>query len=370
MRKRLWPILLGPPMLLAAATIAVSRPPDNTAAGIAEPLRSVSACALADAIAGTGGGRPGSWWKAVERLDANGTLIGRSLFVGRGATTSATEELPVESSVSGPTDGLIVVVADDGRQSTIRLVSAAAGCGVVIAHTASVVRTAIVDRRNGSVLAHLVDRASRADLGTSRFSLGRDGVEHTELVAPALGQLAKHIGVVWGTDLRLDQGGGRLAVQSCTDLGCLSRIVDLAHPQATPIVLRDPQQGPMLGFAGSDLVTWAACPGKPCGIVSWNPSTGTKTTLVAGASAGALTADGRRLVALADTPNGPAAVAVEPLTGRSRSLRGLLTQERPFGLGAASSRGLEVADDEVAIGSDTTDLRPFRPDTATLETQP
>src|SRR4029077_10764940 len=126
---------------------------------------------------------------------------------------------------------------------------------------------------------------------------GADGWSSTLVAEPLTGALASEVGQVFGTGLAVDAQGQLLAVQSCTDLACLTRIFDLAHPGGAPVILRGAKQGPLLGFAGHDLVTWAACVGNPCAIFAWDLRTQQPRQLVAGADAAALTRDGRRLVA-------------------------------------------------------------------------
>jgi hypothetical protein len=362
MSKRLWPIFLGPPLILAAAVVAMGRHGPTAEAANPAAVHSLGTCTSAAQVAIAGNTRAGSWWKTVERLDGRGMLIGRTLFVGHGSVAVARAQLPAESSVSGPIHGIVVVVADDGTRSEVRLVSVTAGCEIVVHDSAAVARTAILDPNDGSVLAHLVDRASRADLGTWRLMSGSDPT----LVAPPLGTLARAVGTVWGTDLELDAGGTHLAVQSCADLGCLTRIFDLALPGAPPQVVSGQSEGPLLGFAGPDLATWAACPGYPCSVLAWG-ATNQSRILVELAAAAAMTADGRRVVVLAVDKKGSQAIELDPLTGRSAPLAPLPAGRRPLGGGASATVGLEVANDEIAIGSAGADPQPFRPDSAALE---
>lgn len=363
MSKRLWPIFLGPPLILAAAVVAMGRPGPAAEAANPAAVRALGTCASAAQVAVTGNAKAGSWWKTVERLDGRGVLLGRTLFVGHGSVAVARAQLPAESSVSGPVHGIVVVVADDGTRSEVQLVSAATGCGIVVRDMAAVARTAILDPHDGSVLAHLVDRASRADLGTWRLTTGADPI----LVAPPLGTLAGAVGTVWGTDLQLDAGSTHLAVQSCADLGCLTRIFDLTLPSTPPQVLSGETEGPLLGFAGSDLVTWAACPGYPCSVLAWDASTSHSRVLVELASAAAMTRDGRRVVVLLTDAKGSRALELDPVTGRSAPLRPLPAGRRPLSGGASASVGLEVADDEIVIGSAGADPQSFRPDSAAIE---
>jgi len=352
----------------------VPRPEPVAEAARPIAVHAISSCASADAVTVGADTRPGSWWKSAERLDAAGALLGRRLSIGAAAITAGGLDLPAESSVSGPVGGLIVVPADDGSRSTVRVLSAAAGCGIVIHETDAVVRTAILDRHDHSVVAHLVDRATRADLGTWRLAIApAPAAAEVRLVAPPLGALAPTVGTVWGTGLLLDAQGTHLAVQSCADLGCLTRVFDLRHSAAAPLVIQGAAEGPMLGFAGGTLVTWAACPGYPCAILAWDPGTSRSRTLLSAASAAAMTADGRRLVAVQSDAAGSQTIELDPSSGRLSHLRGLAAGLRPIANGANATSGLEVAANEVAIGTPSaagSDAQALNPDAAALEVLP
>lgn len=369
MLKRRWPVLLGPPLIVIAALLAFGRTDVAVIAGRLIAVPQLTACADRDAVA-TGRRAPGTWWKTTDELDATGALVGREVFVGSGPKASARMALPVESSVSGPIDGIVVVTADDGMRSRVSLVSVAARCSVVIDERDDVVRSALLDPKGGTVLAHVVARGTRADLGTFRISLTGQGGPEASLVAPPLGTLSGEVGTVWGTVLRLAPDGTLLAVQSCAEVGCLTRVFDLASPGAAPRLVRGLDQGPLLGFAGHDLVTWGACVGYPCPILAWNVDTGQPRSLTPAATAAALTADGRRLVALADDASGLRAIAVDTATGRSTALRGIAPGTRPIGDGPAAALGLEVAADEVALASPGGDPLALRPDSAAEEALP
>jgi hypothetical protein len=368
MSKRRWPVLLGPPLILVAAFLVVGRQQPSVEAARPVALKAIGTCGIAFPAGGAAAAH-GAWWKTLERLDSAGTLIGRRAVIGAGSAETGGLDLPPESSVSGPVDGLIVLVADDGSRSTVRVISAAGGCGLVVHETGSVVRTAILDRHDGSVLAHLVDRGTRADLGTWRLAIQPAGASEARLVAPALDASAG-VGTVWATVLRLDATGSHLAVQSCADLGCLTRVVDLRPTAGGAHVIRGLDEGPLLGFAGSGLVTWAACPGYPCSLLAWDLATGHSRVLLAGANAAALTANGRRLVAAVTDAGGSHLVEIDPATGRSSRLHGLAPGLAPLAAGPAGTIGLEVAADEVVVASGGADPQPLNPDAAAEEVLP
>jgi hypothetical protein len=370
MLKRRWPVLLGPPLILLAVAALALRGETNVKAARTVTIPRFAACTSA-AEAKVGTAHPGTWWRTTDRLDSAGSIIARRLYVGRGASAKARADLPVESSVSGPIDGLVVVASDDGSHSLVRLVSVAGLCEVVVDERSDVVRGAILDPHDGAVFAHVVGRETRADLGTFRISQTSGGASEARVVAPPLAaDLAAAVGMVYGTGLRLDPAGTHLAVQSCTDLGCLTRVFDLADPRVAPLVVRGGNQGPLLGFAGTDLVTWAACDGYPCPLLAWDVATSDSRQLAPNGTAAALTADGRRLVALLGTAGGTRLVEVDTASGRSTFLRGLPAGQRPLGGGASSVIGLEVADDEVAMANPGGDAIALRPDSVAEEALP
>jgi hypothetical protein len=369
MRKRRWWVLAGPPLLLAAVAGFALLGRGEAVASRSGTLPRFTACSSA-APAKAQARQPGTWWKTSDVLDASGALARRLLFVGKGQAASGRIDLGVESAVSGPVDGLVVLASDDGSHSQVRLVSVAGRCEVVIDDRADVVRTAILDSR-GSVFVHVVARDTRDDLGTFRISPTADGHWQSEVVAPPLaGALANEVGLVYGTGLKLDRDSRHLAVQSCTDLACLTRIFDLGNAAVPPVILRGLDHGPMLGFAGSDLVTWGACVGYPCPVFAWNTATGVHRQLSEDATSVAITANGRRLVIVEGGPAGSRTFEVDAATGRSTPLRGLQAGLRAFSDGPGATAGLEVAADEVAMGLAGGDPLALRPDDAAVEALP
>jgi hypothetical protein len=369
MQQRRWLSLVGLPLgfvLVAMAVIGLAQP--AVRAGGSLSLSRVTACAAGHGAGGPS--RPGTWWKTIDSVDASGALVNRQLFLGEGTAAAANAQLPVESSVSGPIDGLVVVTSDDGRHSTIVLVDVASRCSLTIDDRADVVRNAIIDPHDGAVFAHVVARDTRADLGTFRIARTGSAWSATLAAGPLTGALATEVGQVFGTGLAVDAGSRHLAVQSCTDLACLTRVFDLSKPGATPAIVRGQDQGPLLGFAGKDPIAWAACLGNPCAIDAWDVATGHARQLAAGADAAGLTRDGRRLVAMLASTTGSALAEIDAATGRSTRLRGLPSGASPLGTGPSASAGLEVADDEVAIAIPGGDPVALRPDSAAEEALP
>src|SRR6185369_2740957 len=193
--------------------------------------------------------------------------------------------LPAESFASGPVKGIVLVGDDDGARSRLRAVDPAGGCASTIAAEASVIRSAVLDTDVGATFEHRVDRATRADLGVWRRAT-RGGTPVRLL--PGLGPDVRH-GRTFSTDLRW-ASDGRLAVASCGEIACRTRIVDTA----TGGVVSTSGTGPVLGVAESRVIAYDVCPGFPCGVSAVDPVTGASEPIVAGA--GPASVGGRSLV--------------------------------------------------------------------------
>ena len=361
MSRRRWSLWLGPPVVVLAAGLILSRFQPGAEAGGRTTAPPAGACAASPVSTDAAGkvkkdAGAGSWWRVADRLDESGAMVGRQLAIGRGGVTALTLDLAVESAASGPVGGVVVVVSDDGRRSTIRLVSAVAGCSWLVHQSAEVVRGAILDPSDGSVLAHLLERATRDDLGTWRF--GAPGaLTKPALVAPPVG--AGPVGTIWDTELRLDDAGRSLAVQSCGEKSCLTRIFDLGVAGEPPLKVEG-EQGALIGFSGGRLVTWSACPNLPCAIVAWDIATGGRHVLVDAAQAAAVSADGRWLVATLDAEAGRT-LRYDIGTGAHWLIRGVAAGELVLGAGVAATSGIQLKSDEVGVTSSGAIPHSFRP---------
>jgi hypothetical protein len=199
------------------------------------------------------------------------------------------------------------------------------------------------------VLVHLLELGSRRDLGVWRTAL--DGRIEERVLEPVPDATLAAAGMdrVWATDLRLDPVGRRLAVQSCHPDACVTRIVDLATGDLT--VLARGNQGPIVGFTGRQLVTWAACHGLPCPIVGWDLFGQSDRTLSGDSSGAALSGDGQQLVV--ERPGAAGGREFAAIDLRSGSIRGLGAggaDALPLSGAAGMDAGLEVAGSSVAIG--------------------
>ena len=162
-----------------------------------------------------------------------------------------------------------------------------------------------------------VDRATRADLGIWRRPL--DG---RPAGTPVLDPIAAddRFGRTFSTEFAWDVAGDRLAVQSCGEVACRTRV--LAPGGGPPATLDDPDLGLLVGFDGDRLVTYAACRGLPCPIVSTDLRTRRPPVLApaAGPAVVVATPDGARLVHEVGAGSRPTTCARSRSTaGRDRS---------------------------------------------------
>lgn len=360
MSGRRWKLWIGPPIVLVAVALLLGRFQPGAEAGGRVTPRPVGVCAkAAPNLRGAQAAR-GTWWRMVDRLDGNGTLVGRTLFAGRDGATNLTLDLGAESSASGPVAGIVTVTSDDGRFSNVRLVSATEGCSWLLHRTQDVVRGAILDTSTGAVLAHLVTRETRSDKGTWRIA-GMDPDAALTLVLAPL-PIQPELGPIWSTELQLDRSGRHLAVQSCAQGGCLTRIVTLDGSGVGTPTLGGVGQGSMIGFTGDRVLTWAHCQGLPCEVQSWRLGVAKPETLIDQAAGAAVTHDDRYLLAVLD-PTGRATRF--DLSGKSgQRIQGVNAGDLPLEAGVNAYAGFEVAVDEVALGITGADPRAFSPSKA------
>lgn len=245
--------------------------------------------------AGSGAtGDPEPWFRLDPLLDPSGALAGQRLVVGRmGGPGRRHVDLPPESAAVGPIGGAIVVTTDDGSVSRVLALDVVAGCATTLDTSTDVIRRATVAPDGQSVIEARVDRHSRADLGVWRRALG-DRAPASRWLEPIAADA--RFGRTWSTDLVWSTAGTDLAIQSCGELACRTRVVATASDDIR--LVDDPDIGPSIGLADGRLVAYLACRGTPCPIVAVDVRTGIRRTLVADAGPAVLsqTEDGTRLV--------------------------------------------------------------------------
>jgi hypothetical protein len=204
-------------------------------------------------------------------LDVSGTLAGQRLTLGLVGQTPRRIDLPPESFASGPVRGRVLVGDDDGSRSRLRIVDVGRGCATDVARDAAVIRGAVLATDLTATWEHRVDRATRADLGIWRRATA-DGRASRAL--PGLAPDERH-GRTFSTELRW-AADGRLAVASCGELACRTRLLD----PTTGIVKAIEATGQVLGVDRDAVVAYGACPGLPCPIVRVDAATGGRDVLV------------------------------------------------------------------------------------------
>lgn len=285
------------------APLACAGPPTDRIAA----ARETTAAAPADL-------RGAPWFRLDPLLDAAGALHGRRLTLGLdGKRTARNLDLAAESFAAGPFGRLILAGSDDGATSRLQAIDLASDCAWAVGDEGSVIRRATIDPAGTSVYEMRVDRASRADLGIWRRPM--DGSAPARRVLeplPADGRFGR----TFSTEFTWSIGGDRLAVQSCGEVACRTRVIT---PDGGPtMTLETPDLGLLVGLDGDRVVTYEACRGLPCPIVSTDLLTGDRQML---APSGGLaivvpTPDGSRLIheVGATTGRGLRAVALDGRT--------------------------------------------------------
>ena len=234
------------------------------------------------------------WFRLDPILDDTGALNGHRLALGLdGERVVRSMVLAPEAFASGPFGGIVLVGSDDGATSHVQAIDVARGCAWPLAAERDVVRRATIDPAGTFIYEMRVDRASRADLGIWRRPI--DGaVAARQVLGPPPPDV--RFGRTFSTEFTWDVAGDRLAVQSCAEVACRIRVIT---PGGGPTVTLDgPDLGQIVGLDGDLVVTYEACRGLPCPIVSTDLRTGDRRVLAPAADLAVVirTADGARLI--------------------------------------------------------------------------
>jgi len=234
------------------------------------------------------------WYRLDPVLDRDGALTGQHLAIGLdGDRTIRTLDLAREAFAAGPFGAVVLVGSDDGTTSRLRALDVASGCAWAIADEQNVIRRATIDPTGSFIYEMRVDRVTRADLGIWRRSVaGTDAVERVLDSPPP----DARFGRTFSTEFTWDIAGDRLAVQSCGELSCRIRVI---RTGGGPVVTLDsPDLGTIVGLDGERAVTYEACRGLPCPIVSTDLRTGDRRLLAdaAGLAVVIPSTEGGRLV--------------------------------------------------------------------------
>jgi hypothetical protein len=239
----------------------------------------------------------------------DGVRAGQRLAVGRAATdVPAFIDLDPESFASGPFGGTVLAGTDDGRSSRLSLVSLEAGCAWPVAEAADVIRHATLSPGGRSIVEFRVDRRTRVDLGV--WSRPLDGAAPSRILGPLESDL--RFGPTWLTELGWSDDGRTLVVQSCGEVACRFRLVDLGTGGTT--LAADPALGDLVGVAEDRIVARGACRGLPCPVIAVDRDGGRPVILADAAGQAVLAKDeaGRAVVVHERDVDGRVVAAIRP----------------------------------------------------------
>jgi hypothetical protein len=224
--------------------------------------------------------------RAQSQLGKRGELTGRLLTIPNAAGPEQSIALPVESSVAPAAGNLVVYTRHTPTTgSEVRALNVADGCDIQLAAPAEIVRSAVLDPTATALYVHSVTRVDRSDAGVTRHDLAT-GIA-TQVVPPL--RPSEDFGPIFGTELHWSVAGDSLAVQSCGFNECLTRVLNGAASLATYDAAG---QGQFIGLTRGHLITFASCPGLPCGVLSADLSSGAVTVLADEGFAATLTPTG------------------------------------------------------------------------------
>jgi hypothetical protein len=280
MAEARWFRRAGPGVAALGAVLLVA----STTTGAHAPGWQPALCA---GPARTGPGPIGAWYR-LDPTVVGGARTGQRLSIGVAGTTSVRGlDLDAESFAAGPFSGTILLGTDDGTSSRLSLVDVAAGCAWPIDRSDDVIRRATITPDGGTLIEFRVDRRSRADLGVWRRRLASPGPE-VRLLPPIDPDI--RFGPTWLTELSWSDDRSLLAVQSCGEVACRIRLVDVAS--GTTGTVANPSLGDMVGLTRRVLVAHGACRGLPCPMRSVDLQTGSTKTIVAAAGRATAIRDG------------------------------------------------------------------------------
>jgi hypothetical protein len=174
-------------------------------------------------------------------------------------------------------------------------------------------------------------------------------MEPTRLLGPI--EPDDRFGPTWTTEFSWSLDTDWLAVQSCAETGCRTRLVDLAV--GTTRELGDPSHGDVVGIAGARLILHQACDGLPCPLLSVDIQTGRGVALEdsAGQAVVVLDADGRPAVVREGDDD--RMLWVSGVDGHDRrAVAGVLAGRRLVAGPARTGGAMEGAPDLIVLGPD------------------
>jgi hypothetical protein len=225
-----------------------------------------------------------AWFQLDDVAPEADTLTGYVLRAGRiGLPASVEVTLPPESFAEGPYGSMVLFGHNDGAHSALEIVDVDSGARRVLVESSAVLRKAIVDVDGGAVYALVLDQETRAELGVYRFALDADAPAHLEDGELLLAGMPREergqelFGPTFATLLAIDRTSGALMVQSCGEILCRARSLDLLTGAVT--VRDEIGQGEMLGVVDGTMITYEAGNGLPCQVYAIDVATGAARTL-------------------------------------------------------------------------------------------
>jgi hypothetical protein len=304
-------------------------------------------------------GTVGAWFRVDPRV-VEGERRGQRLAIGTADGAPArTVELDAESFAAGPVGDQVLVGTDDGTASHLSIIDLRLGCRRPLAATTDVIRRATLSPDGTTAFEFRVDRVTRADLGVWRRAL-RAPEPATRMLAPIA--VDGRFGRTWSTEFAWSLDGSRLAVQSCGEVACRTRVLDPAVGRVQTIA--DPGLGLLAGLTRDRVVLHAACRGFPCPLYSVAIADGARTILdaAAGRAALAVDPDGRPRAVHEIGGAGPDLRSVRLDGTGELLLRADSSGARLVSRSAGSQTGVEVGPDWLALaGAEISDAGVTQP---------
>lgn len=296
-----------------------------------------------------GSGPVGAWYR-IDATIVDGVRSGQRLTVGGPGTAAARGlDLDPESFAVGPFAGTILAGTDDGATSRVSLIDVVAGCAWAVDRSADVVRRATISPDGSALIEFRVDRTSRADLGIWRRPLVGDGA--FQRILPPI-EPDQRFGPTWLTELSWSGEGSLLAVESCGEVACRIRWLDMRTGVSGSV--SDPSLGDLIGLTRDRLVAHGACRGLPCPLRSHGLADDSATTIVASAGQAVLARDagGRPVVVYERDADGHSVASIGPDGSADRVLPGDVGTRRLIAAPAWAGGGAEVPAGWIAFGPD------------------
>ncbi len=188
--------------LIGAATVGAGTSSSALAACPGSPAGRI-ATSPGPAVTALADGSAAPWFRLDPVLDNAGALAGQRLALGLdGVPGVRTLDLPAESFAAGPFGRVVLVGADDGVSSTLRLLDVAAGCAWPIATERNVVRRATVDRERVGRSTRCASTARPAPTSGSGFARSAAGIPARQVLAAPVPD--GRFGQTWSTEFRWD----------------------------------------------------------------------------------------------------------------------------------------------------------------------